>query len=312
MNKYIQGALTAVMIAALGVAAASCSDDDMPADPSQNHWDISGNTIVDFKPERLAFIPNPINGWNTYTGLGDGLRDSFWEDYDNMPTPEGKVRVSDYSNTLYIRGAWSDFNPEEGKYVWDDGVLDTKPAKRFKMLVEGAKERGMQLAFTFVVDSRDKHYNFTPAYVKEQGCEGYYTTTGSVQVWSPYPDDPVFQRCYEKFLTDFAAKYNDPAVTAYVSGFGLGMWGETHTLIYSTGNDEPREAVFEWIVTLMERLFTKVPTFINYHRCILAKNDFNNASTASAEKYLDYCVEHGFSLRHDAFGMKQYYKDWEP
>ena len=70
-------------------------------------------------------------------------------------------------------------------------------------------------------------------------------TTGSVQVWSPYPDDPVFQRYYEKFLRDFGAQYDDPEITQFVSGFGLGKWGETHTLKYSTGDASPREAVFE-------------------------------------------------------------------
>lgn len=43
----------------------------------------------------------------------------------------------------------------------------------------------MKLAFTFVVDSRDKHYNFTPNFVKEAGAKGYETQTGSVKVWSP-------------------------------------------------------------------------------------------------------------------------------
>ena len=90
------------------------------------------------------------------------------------------------------------------------------------MLVEGAKERNLKLAFTFVCDSRDKHEDACPDYVKEAGAEGFTTTTGSVNVWTPYPDDPIFQREYEEFLTAFAAKYNDPDVTQFVSGFGLG------------------------------------------------------------------------------------------
>ena len=57
------------------------------------------------------------------------------------------------------------FNPEEGKYAWNSDC-DTPSAKRLKMLIEGAKQRNMKLAFTFVVDSRDKHYNFTPNFCK--------------------------------------------------------------------------------------------------------------------------------------------------
>ncbi len=55
--------------------------------------------------------------------------------------------------------------PEKGKYVWDESV-QTEPAKRFRMLVEGAKERNLKLAFTFVCDSRDKHEDACPDYVK--------------------------------------------------------------------------------------------------------------------------------------------------
>ena len=101
------------------------------------------------------------------------------------------------------------------------------------MLVEGAKERNLKLAFTFVVIVVTNMKDACPDYVKEVGAEGFTTTTGSVNVWTPYPDDPIFQREYEEFLTAFAAKYNDPDVTQFVSGFGLGKWGETHTLKYS-------------------------------------------------------------------------------
>ena len=62
------------------------------------------------------------------------------------------------------------------------------------MLIEGAKQRNMKLAFTFVVDSRDKHYNFTPNFVKEAPAKGYETQTPSVKVWSPYQHEPIYQK----------------------------------------------------------------------------------------------------------------------
>lgn len=324
MKNYIGKAKMAVLslglIASSLVVGTSCSDNDEVT--AGYNWNISGNKVVEIKPERSKFLRNPLQGWNIYTGIGDGLIDNFWDVYDNFESSVGKIKVSDYGTTLYIRGAWSDFNPEEGVYIWQEGV-DTKPARRFRMLVEGAKVRDLKLAFTFVVDSRDKHYNFTPNYVKEAGCEGYVTRTGSVDVWSPYPDDPIFQEKYAKFLKDFAAKYNDPDVTNYVSGFGLGMWGETHTLKYKavdaeTDSNKKKEVerevkykVFEWITDLMSQTFTKVPIFINYHRCLLSSSSFDGASLTDAADLIDRAVKKGFSLRHDAFGMKQYYKDWE-
>ncbi len=315
MSKVKMTAMSLALITSTLFIGTSCSDKD-DLDATGYSWNVAGNKIVNIKPERSKFLRNPLQGWNIYTGIGSGMMDNFWDIYDNFDSSEGKVKVSDYGTTLYIRGAWSDFNPEEGVYIWQDGV-NTEPAKRFRMLVNGAKERNLKLAFTFVVDSRDKHYNFTPDYVREAGCKGYVTTTGSVQVWSPYPDDPIFQEKYAKFLQDFAAKYNDPDLTNYVSGFGLGKWGETHTLKYwAVDNKEKTEKetkyeVFEWITDLMAKTFTKVPIFINYHRCLLSSSSFDGANLDDTADLIDRAVKKGFSLRHDAFGMKQYYKDWE-
>lgn len=315
MSKVKMTAMSLALITSTLFIGTSCSDKD-DLDATGYSWNVAGNKIVNIKPERSKFLRNPLQGWNIYTGIGSGMMDNFWDIYDNFDSSEGKVKVSDYGSTLYIRGAWSDFNPKEGVYIWQDGV-NTEPAKRFRMLVNGAKERNLKLAFTFVVDSRDKHYNFTPDYVREAGCKGYVTTTGSVQVWSPYPDDPIFQEKYAKFLQDFAAKYNDPDLTNYVSGFGLGKWGETHTLKYwAVDNKEKTEKetkyeVFEWITDLMAKTFTKVPIFINYHRCLLSSSSFDGANLDDTADLIDRAVKKGFSLRHDAFGMKQYYKDWE-
>lgn len=315
MSKVKMTAMSLALITSTLFIGTSCSDKD-DLDATGYSWNVTGNKIVNIKPERSKFLRNPLQGWNIYTGIGSGMMDNFWDIYDNFDSSEGKVKVSDYGTTLYIRGAWSDFNPEEGVYIWQDGV-NTEPAKRFRMLVNGAKERNLKLAFTFVVDSRDKHYNFTPDYVREAGCKGYVTTTGSVQVWSPYPDDPIFQEKYAKFLQNFAAKYNDPDLTNYVSGFGLGKWGETHTLKYwAVDNKEKTEKetkyeVFEWITDLMAKTFTKVPIFINYHRCLLSSSSFDGANLDDTADLIDRAVKKGFSLRHDAFGMKQYYKDWE-
>lgn len=315
MSKVKMTAMSLALITSTLFIGTSCSDKD-DLDATGYSWNVAGNKIVNIKPERSKFLRNPLQGWNIYTGIGSGMMDNFWDIYDNFDSSEGKVKVSDYGTTLYIRGAWSDFNPEEGVYIWQDGV-NTEPAKRFRMLVNGAKERNLKLAFTFVVDSRDKHYNFTPDYVREAGCKGYVTTTGSVQVWSPYSDDPIFQEKYAKFLQDFAAKYNDPDLTNYVSGFGLGKWGETHTLKYwAVDNKEKTEKetkyeVFEWITDLMAKTFTKVPIFINYHRCLLSSSSFDGANLDDTADLIDRAVKKGFSLRHDAFGMKQYYKDWE-
>lgn len=296
--------------AVFAAAMTACSDEEV-VEPGSHNWEINGNKIVDIKPERQKLFRNPMTGWVLYAGLGDGLSDTFWEDYDNFDSAEGKVKVSDYAHTLFIRAAWSYFNPEEGVYAWDDNC-NTVEAKRFKMLVKGAKERNMKIAFGFICDSQDKHDDFTPDYVKDAGAKGYITTTGSVQVWSPYPDDPIFQEKHERFIKDFAARWDNPDETMYVSGTGLGKWGESHSARYSTGDETPRKAVLNWISDVYTKYIKHVPIFVNYHRCLMTTRDFDyNSVDPDTESILLELIEKGYSLRHDAFGMKTYYTTWE-
>ncbi len=295
------------------VSFGACSDNgDRPDGGGGDDPDTTDNVQVTVSPERTKMLRNPMTGWVLYSGIGDGLSTTFWKDYDNLPSTKGTIKVSDYATTLYIRGAWSDFNPQEGVYIWNEGV-NTKPAQRFKELVDGARERSMKLAFTFVVDSRDKHYNFTPDYVKNApGIEGYETTTGSVRVWSPYPDNPVFQQYYTKFIQEFAKTFNDPDIVQFVSGQGFGKWGEYHTVLYSTGDMTPREAVFDYGTELYANAFTKVPVIINYHRWIGTGKEWDGSNyDPDTERLLEKAISKGYSLRHDAFGMKTYYSTWE-
>lgn len=304
--KYKKYGFLSGIMSILLIVIGACSDDNSTG---TDVWETPGNVVVSTIPERTAIVKNPMMGWVLYAGLGDGLADSYWEDYDNMQSSAGIVRVSDYATTLFIRASWTDFNPEEGKYAWDEDV-NTKAAQRFKMLVEGAAERGLKLAFAVIIDSQDKSYDFTPAYVKNGGAAGYTSQTGSKTVWSPYPDDPVFQQYYEKFIMDFAKKYNDPDVVQYFSGQGFGKWGESHTVFYSTGDNTPREAVFNWSTDLMRNAFDKIPVVVYYHRYIGLRGT-DSGYDEETERLLQSAVDKGYCLRHDAFGMKSYYSTWE-
>lgn len=310
-TRYIiKRILVLSVISMLSLAFVMCSSDKDVED--EVSLEVAGNKLIRNQPDRETILNNPMTGWVMYAGLGDGLSDSFWDDYDNFESSAGTVSVSDYARVLFIRGAWSDFNPEENVYVWHEGV-DTKPAKRFKILVEGAQERGLKLAFCFIVDSQDKAYNFTPDYVKNApGIEGYETKTGSVTVWSPYPDNKVFQKYHEKFIRDFAAKYNDPDVVEFMSGTGLGKWGEYHTLKYSTKTEEPKLPVFEWITDLYAEAFNKVPSIVNYHRWMGSQTTWDGGKASpDSEGMIATAVRKGFSLRNDAYGMKTYHGAWE-
>lgn len=316
----------------LSLVFSSCSDS--LSSGSSIGGDSSDNVEVKVAIDRNRIIMNPFNGWVMYSGLGDGLSDNFWAEYDDFDSSVGKVKVSDYSNVLFIRAAWSYFERAEGDYVWDEKnrESDFAPYRRFWMLVDGAKERGMKLAFSLMIDSRDKPDGFTPMYVKdavvaagyaadpseadiEHLAGGYYNDTSSgghiYSRWSPYPDNPVFQEKFEIFLNAFAERFDNTDEVEYISGLGLGLWGESHTVLYSTGDETNRESVFEWITTAYTESFTKVPCVINYHKCMLSMYGDARANYEFSGKLLDSAVAKGYSLRHDALGMKSYYGSWE-
>ena len=251
-------------------------------------------------PDTITVLDNPLSGWVAYGS--ENMPDDFWEQNDHIAVPakDTTVRISDYAKTFYVRVHWSTMNPAEGVYFWNTDC-------KLRRVVQGALDRGMRLAFRVIVDSRDRAREATPAYVFDAGAS-YYTNRG---LRSPYPDDPVFQAKYEAFLDAFAKQYNAPEQVEFIDGYGLGKWGEGHTMIYR--DEKNREAVFNWIIDLYVKHFTRVPLFINYHRWIGADKDWVNDKVYNpeSERLLDSACEKGFSLRHDAFGMREYYGSWE-
>lgn len=257
---------------------------------------------VRFTPDTERVLDNPLSGWVMY--LGRPWDSDFWEKqgYDHMVTSSGDtVRVSDYATTAYIRTSWSSLEPEEGVYTWRD------TSSRIYRLFKTVQDRGMRLAFRIVVDGRDQGQN-TPMYVIDAGAK--YYTIGNGKHKSPYPDDPVFQKAYEKFITALAEDFNDPERVEFIDAYGLGKWGESHGMVYSDASK--KHEVFDWITTLYTTTFSKVPLVIHYHRVIGVGNGESYGGVApDTDSLLVSAINKGYSLRHDAFGMTDYYQDWE-
>ena len=277
--------------------------------------DNSQNTSVQLRAEREALVRNPLNGWVMY--LGRSWNEDFWTNpdvpyspYDAMPTSEGStVKVSDYASTAYLRTSWASLEPEEGSYVWRD------PESTYSKMLKSCLDRGLRLAFRIVIDGRDQGQN-TPLYVFRAGAScydnnGVRTTADASGIKSPYPDDPVFQEKYEKFLAAFAEDFNDIAKVDFIDGFSLGKWGEAHALIFN--DNSSKLPVFEWMTDLYSRLFTEVPLFVNYHRLLGDANQdsWSDSPSPDTESMIESAVRKGYSIRHDAFGMYTYYRDWE-
>lgn len=257
---------------------------------------------VRFAPDTTTVLKNPLTGWVMY--IGRTWDENFWQDrgYDAMPVNHGDsaVRVSDYAGTCYLRTNWNMLEPQEGKYVWND------PQSRIYKLLKSATDRGMRLAFRINVDSRDQGQN-TPLYVKEAGAKGFQDPNNP-KVWSPYPDDAVFQCKYAKFLQAFAAAFDDPDKVDFVDAYGLGKWGEAHGVKY--GDYRKKEAVFEWITDAYAEAFKRVPLVINYHRLVGDTISWA-APHPDSDRLLKRAIAKGYTIRHDAFGMTGYYEKWE-
>lgn len=248
-------------------------------------------------PERHKKLNNPLTGWAIY---GNAFaKPDYWQQFDSLAVAYGGKDISDFANVLYMRVAWSDMEPEERVYGWK-----TNPV--IKMLISGALERKMRIAFRIVIDSRDKPKNFTPDFVKQAGAKGF--TSGWKGVWTPYVDDPVFRKKYEQFMKAFGAAFNKPGIVDFIDAYGFGKWGESHSVNYLDNSN--RAEVFEWVNDLYARCFTKVPLVINYHRLIGRPKEWGTPDSAS-RSLLESAFAKGFGLRHDAFGMTDYYKEWE-
>ncbi|MDE6489566.1 MAG: DUF4832 domain-containing protein [Muribaculaceae bacterium] len=261
--------------------------------------------VATFEPDSVTVLRNPFTGWVMY--LGRNWDENFWEKegYDRMEAlgEDAPVRVSDYANTAYIRTSWVTFEPEEGKYVWND------PDSRFMRLLKSVRDRGMRMALRVVIDGRDQGQN-TPQYVFDAGAEWYYDPKAPGKNKSPYPDDPVFQEKYAKFLHAFAEYFDDPDMVEFIDGFSIGKWGESHSIIYK--DPANKQQVAHWLINLATDCFRKVPPVIFYHRMLAdADDDGWGPVPDDAEELITEAVDLGWSLRHDAFGMTGYYQDWE-
>ena len=201
--------------------------------------------------EREKLLRNPATGWMLYDDAAGEVADaeSYWDAMDEAARKHASI--------FYLRWRWSDAEPEEGRYAW-------KYDDNFKALIEGARKRGLRLAFRFYVASKDNLRQSTPDFVRVAGAEGAMQDgEGGVPLWSPYIDDPIFQEKLGNFVAAFAEEYDDPSRVDFIDALGLGWWGEGHNLNLKDPNSW--ESVYYWILDLYSDHFRKVLLGIQYN-----------------------------------------------
>ena len=285
----------------------ACSSNEDSIDESKSSGTTTG-ALVELSYSRSLVLRNPLNGWVMYAARN--ANESYWDTEFYVPDLGKNVKALDYASACYLRTSWASLNPSDGVYAWND------PESQVGNLIKGAEDRGVPIAFRIVVDGRDQGMN-TPEFVFNAGATYYLENASYPTRRTPYPQDPIFQQYYTKFIEALAERFNDPDRTAFIDAYGLGKWGEAHNVIYedpktSTGENTEalKEEVFEWITDLYSRCFTEVPLVINYHRLVGHPESWGSTNENS-EKLLASAINKGYSLRQDAFGMTDYYTSWE-
>jgi len=268
----------------------------------------SGNYIVNPAYNSTSILRNPLNGWVMY-GKRDAV-DSYWDSQFFVPELGQNVKAIDYASACYIRTSWRSLNPSLGVYAWRD--LNSQIGK----LINGVKTRGLPIAFRIVVDGRDQGEN-TPAFVFNAGATYWLSNPAAPSQKTPYPQDPVFRQHYATFIEELAKDFNDPVRTSFIDAYGLGKWGEAHNVVYAEPNtltaaqtEAAKEETLDWFMALYNRTFNKIPLIMNYHRLIGHPTSWG-AANANSNALLTKAINQGYSLRHDAFGMTDYYQSWE-
>ena len=195
----------------------------------------------DYEPD--ALLRNPGCGWILYDDASwyVARADAYWSAQDRA--------AREFASIFYIRWRWSEMEPTEGNYAWKNDA-------NFKALIDGAKKRGLRLAFRVYVCGWNNAKQATPEYVFKAGAKGKsHPGQDGKTFLTPNADDPVFRAKYEKFIAAFAAEFDDPKCVDFIDGCGLGRWGEGHTL---TIEDEKRtDESLEWVAGVYARHFRK-------------------------------------------------------
>ena len=262
MNRFFRSLAAAALLLAspAGLSAASrdieFNDAAGKAWPTVNHAQASAagarpadqrlRPALDFD----SLIRNPATGWMLYDdALGDVAKaDEYWQAMDEAARKHASI--------FYLPLRWAEAEPEEGRYAW---LYDPN----FKALIEGARQRNLRLAFRFYVNSQSNLRQATPDYVRRAGAEGLMETGQRGPLWTPYADDPVFQKKLSAFVAAFAKEFDDPARVDFVDALGLGWWGEGHHIPFKNATNS--DQTLRWILDTYAKPFQRVLLGWQFH-----------------------------------------------
>lgn len=214
-----------------------------------SYFKIAGNTEYTLTADTESLLRNPCMGWGIYDDASGAVAkaDEYWSLQGNA--------AQKYASFFYIRWRWSEMEPKEGKYAW---IYN----ENYKKLIQGAKDRGLKLAFRIYNNSKDNLHQSTPDYVREAGAEGFQVRANlwsdTETHWTPYVDDLIFRQKYETFLAAFAKEYDNSEIVDCLDGASFGQWGEGNDLELRPNNSEKRQDALNWLTKTHKKYFKNI------------------------------------------------------
>ncbi len=208
-------------------------------------------------------LVNPYMGWGLWAGprYYDGR--PFTIEYNTI----GFGDDAPLFKWVLIDWMWSDLEPQEGRYYWND--LDT--------IIDYWAKRGKQV-YLRVWITDDPGWNgapgneVCPAWLWALGVR-FRAYTGEADSKKREPDylDPSYEKVYLprawRLLSELAARYDRTDSPVILWGaMGYGQWGEWHTMWshYPWPDREAKHAVLKKIVDMYSETFKVRPVMISY------------------------------------------------
>jgi Domain of unknown function (DUF4832)/Beta-galactosidase len=259
----------------------------------------NGNSLtIDLAPytDSVTVLENPHKGW-------------YHHYYDNgiwryMVKKDSDIEAFPGMSHLYIRLAWSFFEPKEGVYNWTyiDNLVSHWVPKGYgiSICITAKETRGEGLA----VPMGSAGYA-TPKWVADAGAKGTWVTNtnaGTVQNWEPIWDDPIFLQKLSNFHHALAARYDTASWLVDVVTGSIGDWGEGQTF-YST-KIVPSAATVKKHLDIYRSAYTHAQLVANDDLLTYGKN------TTDQNELRAYAVSKGFSFRDDSPLVNWYIKTY--
>ncbi|NLS97159.1 MAG: DUF4832 domain-containing protein [Planctomycetaceae bacterium] len=249
------------------------------------------------EPERVTITPhdngqaliNPDMGWTMH------FYSNIIANYGSKLEPSDTLDDFPGLSTVYLRLPWSFLEPEEGRFDWS--VVDT-PAQRWI-------SNGKRVAFRVSCSESWMRYA-TPKWVEEAGAKGLNFVVGKGvdpdgPFWEPDYGDPVFLEKLDRFLAEFARRYDGNPNVAFIDVGSFGVWGEGHC--WASTKLEVDDAVRRQHIDLYLKHFKKT---------LLAVSDdyIGPGNRVASHPLTDYMLAHGVTLRDDSICVQPPPNSW--